>query len=359
MKIHVYVLVGLLALLIWGCGSSPNIEQETVISIDTDLVGDDRRTLANFMKLIPEEHRDNVFYVTEDNRILTNKVSLQNSLSIGQQISANTFRDQFGRLFTSNLPDTDQNTLSTQALTPFSCTSTTGAYRRISAKTGYSYANMGLRLPTKRLEIPYTDTWINYSYENFVEIADPNKETAYFILGGRTSAGADVDAYLQYNPSANDWTQGIRFNGKVYLITNGSNLQGPQYRVSAFDYPAGLGLTFYVEPDNRINFYVAAKNLISIPASSWKKNGASQILKFTTSIAQDVNNFASQSELKAIISSYVLGTSSSQYKRMVQNQVGEDCKFPAPLPSGAGIVGTVPEFPFPGFGEKITISLRQ
>lgn len=356
------VFIGLLlTAVIVGCNSQLNQSDllDSQLPMDESLQGNDRKVLIDFMKKIPEEHRENVFYVTEDDRILTNKRELQTALRIGEPISQTAYRDQYGEISTSNLPrEQDNSGLSIQALTPYSCIdSRTGAYRRISTKTGFSYANMAVLIPSKPLSPPYSSEYIAYSSENPVFVANPvpPSETPYIILGGRTSAAnSEVDATLQYNPLSNDWSQVIYYKGKQYLITNGLPGQGLQYRVPPTFRGSGAALIFYVEPDDRINFNVSNANTISIPAKSWKKNGRNQILKFTTSIAQNVSDYTTTSYMRLNVSSYVIGTLGSN-NRITNTQIAGNCKYPEKI-GDYNIVTADPSFDL-GLGEKIRIYL--
>jgi hypothetical protein len=279
--------------------------QDIGFYIEPGIVGEQWAAISKNMMFLPENRRRNVVYFDGSGNIYANRIMLRDTFtgsSLRQAVSVAEPSD----------PSPSSTGLTAQALP--GCVGGTGPYRRIYSKAGvapggiasqgsYSFVAAELLLPT-RSSIIATRRYLD----------DPNRtyqETPYIYLGGWANGGKgiQIDAGLQYNveelekpdsdPSKVDsWSLFIKRSG-------GSPDTSPyEYRFKSGQI---VYLEFWVPVDDKVVITALGKytrpplagadvglqdlDLTFVAdANGWKANGANNVMKRVTSIAQRGSN---------------------------------------------------------------------
>jgi hypothetical protein len=211
MKIIIGVLLSGGLIFMIGCNGQPSPTENVDSYIDSAIVGVERDTIANFIRSLPLESRENVLLLPSETsgQIFVNKPTLRGLFS-SQVLPAGN----------SNL--SPQSNILPQAATVPACkpqrdpyvngTFLGGVFNTVLSETGYKAAQMDIRLPTEADVI---------SGEQLVSTQD----TPYIYFGGYGSGerpeyiitdpynpannkpdpGSAVDFGLKHNRISNEW----------------------------------------------------------------------------------------------------------------------------------------------------------
>jgi len=270
--------------LITSC-STPRTDQELIEqTIDPAIVGEERRKMAEIMRLLPPAHRDNVIYLSENGQIYANKPSLRGEFRLSRQISDRVYETAWGEKFvlpSSGSPD-DVSKLEYTCI-PVS----TGPFRRIATQRGVNVSGGRFSYAYAQVSLPGEGSVYGLQNSSGDQI-----ETPFVYLGGHstTSSGSimtEVDGGVQWSQAKKDWA--------LYL-KSGSNVAVQNNQVRLFS-PVTISLEFYVPSDGSVAIRVTGGTVrtginrtLVTSASGWSKSGVGNVIKRLTTIAQASTN---------------------------------------------------------------------
>ncbi len=279
--------LAILAVVFVACNTGPreqsdanerNIQQ----NIDPRIVGEERRKIADIMRLIPSDQRDNVIYMSESGQILVNRPELREEFKLARKLEGNIYESASGQRFVETPSITDGD-ISSQVYTCSPVTS--GAFRRVATKRGTNITAGRFSYALAEVWVPGADSQVRAKQTTTTPITQ--LETPYVFIGGHstTSAGVpitEVDAGLQWSQQNRDWA--------IYLKAGNNLATGA--RISS---PASVTLELYVPIDGTVIVRVTGGSLSSgtnagrtlpLAAPGWTKSGVGNVMKRVTSIAQ-------------------------------------------------------------------------
>lgn len=266
-------VVGLICIgtiLTTGVGVFAQTKDSNSIYIDARVSSSERSILYDVMSTLDPEDRENVIYMTEEGELYSNKPELKKDFKVSRNIAS----------------------LDNKAVYPG-----TGAYRKVESNKGYSWINNKVFLPGNG-----TNVYMNYNANS--------KDTGYVYTGGRAK-GVEVDAGFQHSSSLDDWAPFLSINGN--RVSTDAKRMKPNQEVE---------LKFYCNADDKVTLAVTgidvtgSKKQYTIvgDAAGWTKNGANNVLKRCTTIAQKepYENLSSGSYMKNVKwSDCYIGTNST------------------------------------------------
>lgn len=293
--------------------SSSNINDDLNAFIDPNIQGKERRIIAEILKILPVEDRENVYYFAPDGNVYVNKQKLKANITTYTQIGDNTFKTNLGEIFTG----LDHSTDKLPRLASYSCTFAHGPYRRVFSKSGYSYYSGSVYLPS------------DSEVEDGSIPGQGNGDTAYIYTGGRSSTGTEVDAGFQHGETYDDWALFIKPSDNSNNKQNGPRFSAGQHVDIEFSVPqdgkVSLKATGIVRGES-----IRTSHTLITDASGFKANGTGNILKRLTSIAQTTENYGSGSFVKNVKwYNSKIGTSKNNATQWLANQTDGYCIYPS------------------------------
>jgi hypothetical protein len=317
-------------------------------AIDPEIQGIERQAIADIMSTLPEDWRENVILITDNNEIYVNRPELRSVLSSTMLSRDGVLETADGRRMAAfqgaAAPKSPDN------LAPLAACSNigTGGYRRLSSKVGG-----GLSSLTK---YAYSKAIIGLPSESSGGItADLSFETPHVYLGG-TGAGVstEVDAGFMYFKDSTYTSGGwelITNVGGVYtygVVLSPGSSPTLEFLVPADDYVALRTWGGIVHPISTGPLTIAAY------AAGWKTNGVGNTLKRVTSIAQlpGQQDFSTGARLAVDWNFALIGASPTLAHNWSSTDTSSDCFFPtSAVTLGMTDLGVGPD----AYNEKVTI----
>ena len=309
-KVIVMLIIGIFVLSSAAYAKQDGISSNDAVSdeaiqkmISPDVQGEERNVIAQLMKTLRPEDRENVIYITADGKVYANKPELKEGIKQWEKVKGNVYMDQDGN--TAPFPvdnigvmTTDPSGITESNSSSAIAASASGPYRRVASKTGYSWFEGYVHLGTKGTS----------DVDMKVPQAYINNDTPYAYTGGTSSTGVEVDAGLQYSYTNNDWAW--------YMKAGALKWTEP----SRFRAGQNVKLNFYVPSNDTVTLSITGLSTsgtnqtlsYSHPAAGWNTNGSGCSIKRCTTIAQKSYNLTTGSYHKnARWYSSKIGTSSS------------------------------------------------
>ncbi len=363
MKIGIGVLLGSALVLMISCNGQPSPTENVDQYIDSSIVGVERIEIANFIRSLPLESRENVFLLPSEasGQIFVNKPSLRGVF--GSSLSPSNSKD----LVLQTHPR-----ISTQAATIPSCKPqrdpyTNGAFlggvfNTVISETGYKAAQMDIRLPAEtdvlsgeQLVSTGDTPYIYFGGYGNGERSDYTTIDPYNPANNRIDPGSAVDFGLKHNRVTNEWR--IFGNFQAYPGTSKLTFDAlvpyapDSARKTAFKAEDRLRMRFGVTAVGGSNYLALTVEALSGVQSrisvgrvaigilrDWTPTAANMRIKRTVSIAQIIpasNKYGfaqSNAKLKNVFLSNFKRTTTSGQEASGWVSVG--CKVPDNIGSG-------------------------
>lgn len=237
--------------------------------ISPEITGEERAVIAQVMKTLDPEDRENAVYIAENGKIYANKPELKEVIK-WEKVKGNIYRDPEGNVCAfpeeetlgNNATDSDVGILSSG-----------GPYRRIRSITGYTWTSSYFHLA------------------GGADIHESAGDTGYIYTGGIGSTGIEVDAGLQHSPTYDNWSFFLSVNHDPYTTT-------PRFKSNQNAF-----VKFYVSSNGYVTLSVSAYDVNNTwrtisytrAASGFYTSGSGCRIKRCTTIAQTNQNFSSGS----------------------------------------------------------------
>ncbi len=206
MKARARIVTALFILALAIGGGSPSGLAETKqvppLDIDSAIEGEEREEIIRIMLqiLTPEERKNvHIIYVTNDGRVLTNKIHVKRQFRFLDRVGDNIYQDARGEVYIVPEPEQALQQEGSRIFTP-RCRDNEGPYRRVHTKPGFG------SVKAVRVHLPGAES---------IRVI-PGSETPFIMLGGwgKNGHGA-VEGGLQYSPTFNDWALFLLVQGRV------------------------------------------------------------------------------------------------------------------------------------------------
>ncbi|PQP82426.1 hypothetical protein C0Q44_13365 [Paenibacillus sp. PCH8] len=258
------------------------------INIDSSITGNEREVIADVMARLDEEDRENVIYVSEDGAVYSNKVELQATTEVYDQVDNNTYQSASGKELVG--PGISTNEFSTSAvrddlqISPTAEVPTpsggSGPYRRVFSNNGYNWLSTYVTIPGA----PYVK-------------GNVSTDVPYVYLGGWGSNGNGIDAGLQYSTAFDNWSPTTLANGE--MVPSNTRYRSGQ----------DIYMKFYVTNPNECTLAVSGittsgeqltTTIVRGGISGWDKSGTGMRVKRMTTIGQKPENMNTGSTIKNV-----------------------------------------------------------
>jgi hypothetical protein len=156
-------------------------------------------------------------------------------------------------------------------------------------------------------------------------------DTVYVYSGGWGANAEALDAGFQHNPSTDNWSLFIRYQGAGFVFAEGD---------PRFTGGRSVQLTVFVPEDGTINALASGTLITGLTqqvslefsngVTGWTADGTDQVLKRMTSIAQNVESFTTGSFVHNVQwSNVMIGTTSGSKAPWLSAQTGGQCMHPS------------------------------
>jgi Tfp pilus assembly protein PilZ len=279
------ILVSLMLVTVLSNSVGASLDSnDTEMYIDPSITGEERATIAEVMKHIPPDERENVIYIDHFGKIFANKPELKEEIYKLEHVKDNIYLDKSGNEFVAPTPKrSKKESVAILFASEPNCSGGSGPYRRVHSKLGYSWMSSYVYLPGGT-EIEMKNV--------------TSGDTGHIYSGGNSNDNTAVDAGFQYSQTYDNWAPFIHTHGKYYNTD-------VRFKVGQDAF-----LKFYVPQDGQVALYVAGyatdgskvSRTIAAASSGWTSNGTGNNLKRLTTIAQKVDseNFTTGSHIKNV-----------------------------------------------------------
>lgn len=272
--------------------------------IDPAIQGEERAVVAELMRSLEPQYRENVIYINAAGDIFANRPELKKAVNKWELVMDNLYRDPEGNIcaFPDDTQIPDGYGISKTEISDASILAAQGgAYRRVKSKNSYSYMECKVHL-AGGAEI----------YEAM------STDTAYTYVGGTGSTGVEVDAGCQHSPTYDNWAWYMKVSGTPYTYT-------PRFKSKQ-----DVTLRFWVPQAGKVSLAVSGYDVNGTyrtmtyvhDAAGWTTNGGNAMKKVTSIAQNGGDNFKSGSyHTNVHWYNSKIGTSTSSYHTWSANDM--------------------------------------
>ncbi len=271
--------------------------------IDPAVQGKERAVIADLMKSLEPQYRENVVYVNAAGEIFANRPELKKGVVKWEHVKDNLYRDPEGNICAfpddTEIPDgygiSETETSDTSILAVQG-----GPFRRVKSKANYSFMECKVHLA------------------GGPDIHEATNDTCYVYAGGTGSTGVEVDAGCQHSPTYDNWAWYMKVSGTPYTYT-------PRFKSNQ-----DVTLRFYVPQAGKVSLSITGYDVNNTyrtmtyvkDASGWTTNGGNAMKKVTSIAQNGGDNFTSGSYQKNVHwYNSKIGISSSNYHTWSANDM--------------------------------------